>query len=85
MNVDPVQIVFKTKGVLVEKWIIGGSTKLLSKTRAFPKNRQDCDEHENPMNLEFNEEGIFCKFCGIKLRIVPEWVVGESSKSSGSN
>ena len=75
----PIQILFKTKGIIVEKWIIGGSTKIgssvLKKTRKFADTGVTCSEHENLLDTEFTDEGIFCKICGVKLKLLPEWVV----------
>lgn len=73
-----IQIIFKNKGVLVEKWIVGGGSKVVKKTRQFANTDNlnlSCREHEDVMNLEFTEEGIFCKTCGSKLKLVPEWVI----------
>lgn len=76
---EPIQILFKKKGVLVEKWIIDGGTKVgsavLNRTKQFNKNTS-CRIHENILDTEFTDEGIFCKTCGIKLKLVPEWIVG---------
>jgi len=74
-----IQILFKQKGVLVEKWIVGGSSnlgsKVLTRTKEFTKNKLICNEHEDLANIEAIDKGIFCKTCGLKLKIVPEWVV----------
>lgn len=80
-----VQILFKKSGVVVEKWIIGGGTKVgsavLQKTKQFTENI-NCEVHENVLDIEFTNEGIFCKTCGVKLKLIPEWIVG--SKDSGA-
>ncbi len=79
-----VQILFKKSGVVVEKWIIGGGTKVgsavLQKTKQ-PENI-NCEVHENMLDIEFTSEGIFCKICGVKLKLIPEWIVG-SKDSDG--
>jgi len=80
MSSRPIKILFKTKGIVVEKWIIGGGTKIgstvLKKTRKFAETSVTCSEHENLLDTEFTDQGIFCKTCGVKLKLVPEWVVG---------
>ena len=78
MQSRPIQILFKTKGIVVEKWIIGGASTVLNKTRKFANNESlTCGEHDTLLDTEFTDEGIFCKTCGIKLKLVPEWVVGQ--------
>lgn len=71
-----IQIVFKNKGVMVEKWIVDGSTSLAKRTaQAVRSDKITCETHDDMLDTEFTSEGIFCKTCGIKLRLVPEWVV----------
>ncbi len=71
----PIQILFRTKGVLVEKWAIS-SSKIVKKTRQFASTDSfNCREHDDFNNANFTEEGIFCKDCGVKLKLVPAWVV----------
>jgi len=71
-----IQILFKQKGVLVEKWIVGGSSKVVNKTKEFANtDKLNCEEHDDIMNTELVESEIFCKTCGVKLKLVPEWVV----------
>ncbi|GEM_PF-6198835 len=74
----PILIYFKKSGVVVEKWIIGGGTKVgfavLQKTKQ-PENI-NCEAHENMLDIEFTNEGIFCKTCGVKLKLIPQWIVG---------
>jgi len=72
----PIQILFRTKGVLVEKWLVG-SSKIVKKTRQFASTDSlACKEHDDFHNANFTETGIFCKDCGVKLKLVPAWVVG---------
>ncbi len=70
-----IQILFKTKGVIVEKWIVGGGSKIIEKTKGFSKTNTNCETHDDVLNTDFTEEGIFCKTCGVKLRLVPAWII----------
>lgn len=61
---------------MVEKWIVDGSTSLAKRTaQAVRTDKITCEAHDDLLNTEFTSEGIFCKTCGIKLRLVPEWVI----------
>ncbi len=79
MQSKSIQILFKNSGVVVEKWIVGGSrvgTSVLNKTKNYSKIEANCQVHEDLMDTEFTDKGIFCKSCGVKLKLVPEWIVG---------
>jgi len=71
---NSIQILFKTKGVIVEKWIVG-SSKIIEKTKGFSKISANCETHDDVLNTDFTEEGIFCKTCGVKLKLVPSWII----------
>lgn len=70
-----IQILFKSKGVLIEKWIVGGGTKVIEKTKSFSKSSPaNCEIHDDILNTDITDDGIFCKTCGVKLKLIPAWV-----------
>ena len=73
-----IQILFKSKGVLVEKWILEGgskvSSKVIEKTKGFSKVTTNCETHDDILNTNINDDGIFCKTCGVKLKLIPAWI-----------
>lgn len=62
---------------MVEKWIVDGTSRVGSSViNKITTDKLNCEVHENLLDTEFTDQGIFCKTCGVKLQLVPEWIVG---------
>lgn len=61
------------------KFIIPDIPKIIEKTKEIAKvNKIQCESHKI-QDIFVDDNGIFCKNCGQKLVLIPEWVVGKLS------
>lgn len=54
------------------------SNEKLNKSISLPKysNEPVCDSHDRLDHITFRNGSIVCKNCGLKLKLVPSWIVG---------